>query len=365
MKARTTIVKSIVLSLCIIGGIYFVSKNVLQKDKAKDINNVKKMIMVDENKNNDDETMGEENENLIAQNKNDSVVPEGQEERDDTVVATEEATQNETTTDNESIKENIVEAEPAENIISNIGYKIQQGDTIYDLAKKYNTSSEYIFANNKNKNLRILRIGEEIEIPNQPGFFYKIEKGDSFYSIQKEFNVSEDTIKKDNGIDNLIAGGTIFLRNPTIPNSFKNKLSFHKGKNGIKVPYFANPLHMMHITSGFGMRDHPVLKRILRHGGLDLRAHMGTNVMAARQGVVTYAGRAGTYGNLVIIKHNNGYETRYAHLSRIKVHVGERVYAREEIALSGETGRVTGPHLHFEIRKNGKVLNPIEFLAFK
>ncbi|MGL6169139.1 MAG: M23 family metallopeptidase, partial [Fusobacteriaceae bacterium] len=75
-------------------------------------------------------------------------------------------------------------------------------------------------------------------------------------------------------------------------------------------------------------------------------------------------GYSGNYGYLVVITHKNGFETRYAHLSKIKVKVGQKINSREIIALSGQTGRVSGPHLHYEVRKNGKVLNPTRYMVF-
>jgi murein DD-endopeptidase MepM/ murein hydrolase activator NlpD len=120
----------------------------------------------------------------------------------------------------------------------------------------------------------------------------------------------------------------------------------------------------MTLTSSFGSRKHPVLKKVLNHAGIDLRAKTGTKVVSTKDGVISFAGRASGYGKLIIIKHSNGYETRYAHLSKIDVKKGQKVKKNEYIALSGATGRVSGPHLHFEIRKNGKVTNPINYLKF-
>ena len=120
----------------------------------------------------------------------------------------------------------------------------------------------------------------------------------------------------------------------------------------------------MSVTSSFGNRNHPVLKKVLSHGGVDLKAKTGTRVMSARSGTVSFAGNASGYGKLIIIKHDNGYETRYAHLSKINVKKGQKVSQKELIGLSGATGRVTGPHLHFEIRKNGKIENPLVYLKF-
>lgn len=98
------------------------------------------------------------------------------------------------------------------------------------------------------------------------------------------------------------------------------------------------------------------------HEGIDLAIPEGTAVRAVAEGVVSYAGVRGGYGNLVVVKHGDGMETRYAHLSRFSVKAGERVSQREVIARSGNTGHSTGPHLHFELRKNGRVLDPLRYL---
>ena len=120
------------------------------------------------------------------------------------------------------------------------------------------------------------------------------------------------------------------------------------------------------VTSNFGMRKDPVRtarRRRERHPGLDLEAHMGTPVVAAGAGVVVSAGHAGGYGRMVVISHGDGLETRYAHLSRITVRRGQQVTPGQLLGKSGATGRVTGPHLHFEVRVNGAAVDPGEVVA--
>lgn len=248
-------------------------------------------------------------------------------------------------------------------ILENIEYTIKKGDTIYDLSKEYKIKSDYIYANNKDMNLSILQIGKKINIPTENGIFYEIQKGDTLEKISKIFEVDIETIKKDNEIEDLnllVVGASIFIREPKISKYMigtQGEFAVRKIVNG-----FANPLSSMIVTSSYGNRNHPVMKKVLAHGGLDLRAKTGTQVMSSKGGVVTYAGEARGYGKVIIIKHNNGYETRYAHLSRIQVKTGQKVNQNQVIGLSGATGRVTGPHLHFEIRKNGKVENPLDYL---
>ena len=117
------------------------------------------------------------------------------------------------------------------------------------------------------------------------------------------------------------------------------------------------------ISSTFGSRFHPIDKKVKFHGGLDVAIPTGTRVNSSADGVVEFAGIKGGYGNLVIVRHADGRETRYAHLDKIVVSVGDSVFAGQEIAKSGSTGKSTGPHLHFEVRENGQVVNPLKFLS--
>lgn len=114
--------------------------------------------------------------------------------------------------------------------------------------------------------------------------------------------------------------------------------------------------------SGFGKRIDPFTGQLAMHEGIDFEVDSGTPVLSAAGGVVAFAGPHPQYGNLVEIDHGNGLSTRYAHLSKILVRTGEIVMRGHEIALSGSTGRATGPHLHFEVRYKGVALNPDRFL---
>jgi murein DD-endopeptidase MepM/ murein hydrolase activator NlpD len=111
-------------------------------------------------------------------------------------------------------------------------------------------------------------------------------------------------------------------------------------------------------ASGFGMRDHPILHRRMLHKGMDFRGGVGAEIRAAAPGVVTYADVWSTYGNIVIIDHGLGVTTRYAHMSKIRVRRGDFVDAGARIGDIGATGRVTGPHLHFEVRYHGEPIDP-------
>lgn len=123
-----------------------------------------------------------------------------------------------------------------------------------------------------------------------------------------------------------------------------------------------NPARMDYITSGFGYRADPFSGRAAFHAGVDFKGPIGAPVHAAAQGRVAFAGRKQGYGNVVEIDHGNGLMTRYAHLSRITVAPGQAVSASDTIGAIGNTGRSTGPHLHFEVRHGDRAINPRPFL---
>lgn len=114
-----------------------------------------------------------------------------------------------------------------------------------------------------------------------------------------------------------------------------------------------------YISSYFGPRTDPFTGKPGFHSGVDVAAPIGTPIHAVASGIVTYAGVRHGYGNVVEIDHGNGYVTRYAHASRLLVHAGQRVLAGASIADVGSTGRSTGAHVHFEVWRNGRVLNPL------
>ncbi|SHJ78325.1 Murein DD-endopeptidase MepM and murein hydrolase activator NlpD, contain LysM domain [Anaerobranca californiensis DSM 14826] len=117
------------------------------------------------------------------------------------------------------------------------------------------------------------------------------------------------------------------------------------------------------ITSHFGNRIHPRYKTLNFHTGVDIASSAGTPIYAAAGGRVVASGDRGNYGNLIIIDHGNGYTTYYAHLQSMSVKVGDRVSQGQIIGRMGRTGLATGVHLHFEIRRNGTPLNPMNFFA--
>lgn len=141
------------------------------------------------------------------------------------------------------------------------------------------------------------------------------------------------------------------------------------GKGGYYAPdgkslrkaFLRSPLEFSRISSGFGMRMHPIMQKWRAHRGIDYAAPSGTRVRSVGDGVVEFSGRHGGYGNMVVIRHNGQYSTAYAHLSRIApgLRRGTHVDQGETIGLVGQTGWATGPHLHYEFRVAGQARNPL------
>lgn len=118
------------------------------------------------------------------------------------------------------------------------------------------------------------------------------------------------------------------------------------------------------LLSGYGMRVHPVFKYKRMHDGIDFRAEIGTDLFATGNGVIKYASRNGNYGNLLVIDHGFGFETRYAHLSGFAdgIRVGSEVKRGDIVAYSGNTGLTNGPHLHYEVHLDGESIDPLNYL---
>ncbi|MGJ8570792.1 MAG: peptidoglycan DD-metalloendopeptidase family protein [Hoeflea sp.] len=167
--------------------------------------------------------------------------------------------------------------------------------------------------------------------------------------------------------DNAIGGP--FVR-PNDPNAFEATLDDldqalgrldtvrrHARKLPIGVPALGRE-----ITSRYGNRRDPFLGRLAFHGGIDFRAPTGTPIYATGSGIVVHAGRNGGYGKMVEIDHGNGITTRYAHLSSVEVREGDTLSIGVPIGKAGSTGRSTGPHLHYEVRRNGNPVDPMRFL---
>ncbi len=133
-------------------------------------------------------------------------------------------------------------------------------------------------------------------------------------------------------------------------------------RSSVSVPS-RMPVEGVQLTSGYGMRNHPILRQRRQHNGVDLAAPRGTPVYATADGRVGRAQYFGSYGNYVQIEHGGELQTRYAHLSSYTVSAGDTVRKGDLIGYIGSTGRSTGPHLHYEVRVDGEAVDPIPYMT--
>jgi len=280
----------------------------------------------------------------------------------------------------ETVEEEVIEEDGKVEEIKSIEftqYTIAKGDTIANIGRKYGVKEDVLRYNNPNIG-KVIKIGDKIKIPSENVIEYKVARGDSIFRIAQKFSVKREVIREYNEIknDTLKAGDLIYIKDPTIKvvvaktittvpvkKTADSKGMEIKGSTTtiVQTVSFKMPIKFSGISSPFGTRLHPVLKRYIKHEGVDMRAKY-IDVNAAKEGVVKFAGYMSGYGRIVIITHEDGYETRYAHLNKHHVNQGDKVASGQLIAQSGNSGRSTGPHLHFEIRKNGKTLDPMKLL---
>jgi murein DD-endopeptidase MepM/ murein hydrolase activator NlpD len=186
-------------------------------------------------------------------------------------------------------------------------------------------------------------------------FYRDLRKGDRFAVVYEEHAFGGAPVR----------AGRVLAAEFT--NSGKTYRAVYYGKgyytpegNNLRKAFLRTPLEFSRVSSGFGMRRHPIAHAWRAHKGIDYAAQIGTRVRAVGDGIVEYAGPKGGYGNVVMLRHHGQYSTVYAHLSRITQGIkrGARVAQNDTIGAVGQTGWATGPHLHYEFRIAGEARNP-------
>lgn len=248
-------------------------------------------------------------------------------------------------------------------------YIVKGREDLWSICKRFHVD-QFTIRSSNDLDVSIFSDGIVLKIPSQKGTLYEVQKPENLHTISQGYSrgkslgaAYEREILEANGYptpdmkdpNHAFAPGTSLF----LPLAFK--------PTGLQLPF--RDLHYR-LTSGFGMRRHPVLGVTRKHQGFDLAKPYGSPVLTSREGVVTFAGWMGGYGNMIevrhVIKRKNGTRilyTRYGHLSQILVHEGQHVKLYQLIGKVGSTGISTGPHLHFEVRdENGHPISPRNFL---
>ena len=185
-------------------------------------------------------------------------------------------------------------------------------------------------------------------------FYRDLRKGDRFAVVYEEHRFGGVTVRA-----GRVLAAEFVNNGRTYRAVYYDKGYYTPEGANLRKAFLRTPLEFSRVSSGFGMRRHPIAHAWKQHKGIDYAAPIGTRVRAVGDGVVEWAGPKGGYGNVVIIRHRGQYSTVYAHLSRIAVKRGQRVAQDDTIGAVGQTGWATGPHLHYEFRIGGEARNPM------
>ena len=241
--------------------------------------------------------------------------------------------------------------------VSYQNYKVLRGDTIGGIAIKFGlTNISTLISVNDIVNVRQLAAGQRLKIPSIDGIIYTVKNGDSLNSIASRYKIKLSDLLDVNEISSeiLVKGQQLFLPGVGMDQSaLKNAMG-----DIFKLPVASK----FRWTSPYGWRIDPIANVRSFHTGVDMACPSGTPVLAAMSGKVITTGVSRVYGNYVIIDHGNGYQTLYAHLSKIIAVKGQWVSQGTRIGLVGSTGYSTGPHLHFTVYKKGQLINPMTVL---
>ena len=227
-------------------------------------------------------------------------------------------------------------------------HKVKSGETLWDIADKYGLNIDSLIGANNISNMNSIKPGQKFKILPVKGIIYRVSPGESVGSIARKFDLKTKTIMKDNNIEDassLKIDQKLILRGAKPEFSYQDRLD----------QKFMYPINTR-ITSYYGPRWGRM------HEGVDFAAPMGSPIRAVSSGRVVYSGWATGYGNVVIIEHQKGLRSLYAHNSKLLVRAGESVGKGEVISRSGNTGNSTGPHLHLEIQVNGRPENPLNYI---
>ena len=233
-------------------------------------------------------------------------------------------------------------------------YQVQKGDTISGIAEYHNLTVDTIISINGIQSAKSLKPGQLLKLPNMSGIIYTAKPGETVAAIAKKFEISEDRLIVANSLmkTDFSAEKVLFLPDARLPKAQLREIS---------GDLFKWPVRGV-ITSWYGWRKDPFSGRNSLHNGIDIGVPTGTPVGAAMEGTVIETGYSPIMGKYVILSHSGGWKTLYAHLSSILAQEGQYVSKGSRIALSGNTGYSTGPHLHFTVYKNGKPVNPANVL---
>lgn len=262
-------------------------------------------------------------------------------------------------------------AEPSERRKEIIVHEVGDGETTSTIAARHGVSTNSILWSNGISASDVIKAGDILVIPPVTGLVHKVQSGDTISSIAKKYDADASAVVEQNSIGNgevLKIGQELIVPDGRIPTPAPRPSVVASAPNTTRsaAPAPAANTSRPSSASGF-IWPTPAVRGISqyfgwRHTGIDIPNRSLPAVHASKAGVVTFSGWLGGYGKLVIVDHGGGVTTYYAHLNQQYVAQGAHVSQGQAIGQLGSTGRSTGPHLHFEIRMNGRPVNPLNYL---
>ncbi len=240
-------------------------------------------------------------------------------------------------------------------------HQVRIGENYWSIARDYKVNVRTLLGANPDMPFTA-SVDQTLLVPSKDGVLHPVDAGENFRFVAELYGVDEDVLKKANPVSwwkPLRTGDVLFVPEAKplrMSDQWKDYFS-KRGMFGVPFSEWGKGW-----TSRYGLRSDPITGEQRMHRGMDFKAKYGAEVFASAGGRVTFSGVSGGYGNLIILAHGNGYTSYYGHLSRIEVKVGQKVRRGQRIGRVGTSGRVTGPHLHFEIRKNGRTVDPLPLI---
>lgn len=233
-----------------------------------------------------------------------------------------------------------------------IQHSIQPGETLNSLARRYNLLPTTLMAINPSLRKGKAPVGTKIVIPPYNGIVVALPPGQTLKDLAAVYPVRPDVLFEVNGCQS--APSLAFVPGVNWSPVASRRMQAAAPVRGTQPYRYPLPAPAP-LLLGYGWHVNPQSQRVEFHGGVDLQAAAGTPVKAAAAGTVAFAGSQGDYGNLVVINHSGGYQTRYAQLDAIAVRSGQRVQPETRLGTVGTTGKAQSPHLHFEVRLNSSI----------
>ncbi len=237
-------------------------------------------------------------------------------------------------------------------------YEVKPGDTLSGISKMYNIDVGTLISYNKIEDVRRIWVGANLKIPDIDGLPYVVRRGDSLESIAEKHDVPLNDILDANNLDSEIitAGDQLF-----IPGARISEYDYKKATGTL----FLYPTSGR-LSSPYGYRTDPFTGVRRMHYGLDIANRVGTDIKATMAGTVVVVGdQPQGYGNYVVIRHSRGFQSLYGHMDTVLVRKGQRVSQGQKIGRMGNSGRSTGPHLHFSLYRNNVPVDPLNGYLYR